>query len=124
MDSEVLHSYCNLLSRLDRTVMKMVSSSYGLDERYEAVATASFYMTRLMRYEAPGEKSSSIGILPHRDKNFLSIIGTNDVGGLEIETRDGDWIHFEPSPRSFIVIVAEALMVRISIHFCYAFVFN
>lgn len=69
-------------------------------------------MTRLMRYHAPGEGKSNIGILPHRDKSFLSVIGTNEVRGLEIETRDGDWIHFEPAPTKFIVVVGEALMVR------------
>ncbi|KAL1551450.1 deoxypodophyllotoxin synthase-like [Salvia divinorum] len=107
---ETLHSYCNLLSDLYWTVMKMVTSSYRLERHYSPLETASFYMTRLMRYHAPGEGKSNVGILPHRDKSFLSVIGTNEVRGLEIETRDGDWIHFEPAPTKFIVVVGEALM--------------
>ncbi|KAG6425975.1 hypothetical protein SASPL_110186 [Salvia splendens] len=107
---ETLQSYCNLLSELYWTVMKMVTSSYGLERHYSTLETASFYMTRLMRYHAPGEGKSNIGILPHRDKSFLSVIGTNEVRGLEIETPDGDWIHFEPAPTKFIVVVGEALM--------------
>ncbi|KAH6782121.1 hypothetical protein C2S51_007414 [Perilla frutescens var. frutescens] len=107
---EILQSYCNLLSEMERTVTKMVASSYGLEKYYEPLITSSFYMSRLMRYHSPGENNSSIGLIPHRDKNFVSIIGTNDVRGLEIQTRDGDWITFHPSPRKFILIVGEAFM--------------
>ncbi|KAK4479639.1 hypothetical protein RD792_015166 [Penstemon davidsonii] len=105
---ETMYSYCELLSKLDHTVMRMVTSSYGLEKYYEPLIKSSFYMTRLMKYHSPGENKSNIGIIPHKDKSFLSVIGTNEVNGLEIETPDGEWIHFHPSPSKFIVIVGEA----------------
>ncbi|KAL3824327.1 hypothetical protein ACJIZ3_020356 [Penstemon smallii] len=107
---EILYSYCEVLSKLDERVMRMVTSSYGLERYYEeALIKSSFYMTRLMKYHSPGEDKSNIGIIPHRDKSFLSVIGTNQVNGLEIQTPDdGQWIHFHPSPSKFIVIVGEA----------------
>ncbi|KAI3455377.1 hypothetical protein Pfo_012040 [Paulownia fortunei] len=107
---ETMYSYCKLLSKLDHTVMKMVASSYHLEKYYDPLIQSSFYMTRLMKYHPPGENESFIGIVPHRDKSFMAVIGTNEVKGLQIETRDGDWIDFEPSPGKFIVIVGEALM--------------
>ncbi|KAK6125157.1 hypothetical protein DH2020_041098 [Rehmannia glutinosa] len=109
---ETIYSYCKLLLELDHTVMKMVTSSYNLEKYYDPLIQSSFYMTRVMKYHSPGENKSDIGILPHKDKNFIAVIGTNEIKGLQIETRDGDWIDFEPSPGKFIVIVGEALMVR------------
>ncbi|GFP95368.1 probable 2-oxoglutarate-dependent dioxygenase aop1 [Phtheirospermum japonicum] len=106
---ETIHSYCKLLSKVDHLVMKMVASSYDLEKYYDPLIQSSIYMTRLMRYQSPGEKSS-VGLVPHRDKSFMSVIGTNEVEGLEIETRDGNWIDYEPSLGKFIVIVGEALM--------------
>ncbi|KAK6148928.1 hypothetical protein DH2020_016453 [Rehmannia glutinosa] len=107
---ETIHSYAKVLSKLDHTIMKMVGSSYNLEKYMDPLIQSSTYMTRLMRYHAPGENKRGIGIIPHRDKSFMSVIGTNEVKGLEIETRDGDWIDFEPSPGKFIVVVGEALM--------------
>ncbi|KAL8458118.1 hypothetical protein ACS0TY_035849 [Phlomoides rotata] len=106
---EALHSYCKLLTELDRTVMKMVVSSYGLEKYYDEIRESSFYMTRIMKYGL-SEKESDIGLVAHRDKSFMTVIGTNEVKGLQIETRDGDWIDFEPSVGKFIVIVCEAFM--------------
>ncbi|KAK6125162.1 hypothetical protein DH2020_041095 [Rehmannia glutinosa] len=107
---ETIYSYCKLLLELDHTVMKMVGSSYNLEKYMDPLIQSSFYMTRVMKYHSPGENKSDIGILPHRDKSFMAIIGSNEVKGLQIETRDGDWIDFEPSPGKFIVIVGEPFM--------------
>jgi isopenicillin N synthase-like dioxygenase len=108
--SETLYSYCQLLLELHHAVMKMVIGSYGLDKYYDPLIQSSFYMTRIMKYNAPGKNESRIGIVPHRDKSFMTVIGTNEVKGLQIETPDGEWIDFEPSPSKFIVVVGEAMM--------------
>lgn len=98
--------------------MKMVLTSYGLDDFHHPLSEeSSFYMTRIMKYHAPGETRAGIGLVPHRDKSFMAVIGTNEVEGLEIETPNGEWINFEPSPHRFIVIVGEALMVRFPCQF-------
>ncbi|KAL7140024.1 hypothetical protein ABFS83_09G093000 [Erythranthe nasuta] len=107
---ETIYSYCKLLSELNKTVVKMVADSYGLEKYYDPLMESSFYMTRLMRYNTPGENQCSIGIVPHRDKSFITVIGTNEVKGLEIETRGGDWIDYEPSLGKFIVIAGEPFM--------------
>ncbi|EYU24677.1 hypothetical protein MIMGU_mgv1a010266mg [Erythranthe guttata] len=108
---ETIHSYSNLLSELHNTVMKMVVSSYGLDDKYyDNLVDSSLYMTRLIEYRPPGENESDIGLQSHRDKGFLTVIGTNEVRGLQIETPGGEWIDFEPSPSKFLVLAGEAFM--------------
>ncbi|PIN09640.1 Iron/ascorbate family oxidoreductase [Handroanthus impetiginosus] len=105
---ETIYSYSKILLDLDHKVMKMVFSSYGLEKYYDPFIQTSLYLTRLMRYQSPGENESGIGIIPHRDKSLMSVIGTNEVKGLQIENPNGDWVDFEPSIGKFIVIAGEA----------------
>lgn len=112
-----MSSYTNSLSGFHGTVIKMVASCFGLEKYYEPLMESSLYVTRLMKYNSPGENQSGIGIVAHRDKSFMTVIDTNEVKGLEIETRDGHWIDYEPSPGKFIVIVGEAFMVRYMFNF-------
>ncbi|KAG8388308.1 hypothetical protein BUALT_Bualt02G0112000 [Buddleja alternifolia] len=111
---ETMQSNSKVSLELIHMVMKMVLSSYGLEKYSNSLIESSFYMKRLIRYKSQGENETSIGILPHRDKSFMSIISTNEVKGLQIETPQGEWIEFEPSPSKFILIVGEAFMVRSS----------
>ncbi|KAG8388310.1 hypothetical protein BUALT_Bualt02G0112200 [Buddleja alternifolia] len=91
-------------------VMNMVLSSYGLEKYCNSLIESSFYMKRLIKYKSQGENETSIGLLPHTDKTFMSIISTNEVKGLQIKTPQGEWIDFEPSPSKFILLVGEAFM--------------
>ncbi|XP_022886798.1 probable 2-oxoglutarate-dependent dioxygenase AOP1 isoform X1 [Olea europaea var. sylvestris] len=106
------HSYCKLLLELDQAVMEMVINSYGVQKYYNPLIQSSFYLTRFMKYRVPEENEINIGLIPHTDKNFLTIIDTNRVRGLEIETRDGEWIDYQPSPSTYLVMAGEPMMVR------------
>ncbi|KAK3020544.1 hypothetical protein RJ639_047456 [Escallonia herrerae] len=104
--------YAKLLSEFDHEVMKMVFESYGVDQMYcDALIQSSMYLMRFLKYQGPGvDDPNNIGLRPHIDKNFLAIIDTNQVKGLEIETRNGEWIGFEPSPSTYVVIAGEPFM--------------
>jgi isopenicillin N synthase-like dioxygenase len=46
----------------------------------------------------------------HRDYGFLTILRSQNVaGGLEVQTRDGDWIVVEAPPGSFVVNLGDLL---------------
>ncbi|PIA65340.1 hypothetical protein AQUCO_00100664v1 [Aquilegia coerulea] len=68
------------------------------------------YIVRLNKYNAPRTKETIMGVVPHKDKSFVSILGQNDVHGLEIQTKDGEWITMEPSASSFVVMIGEVFM--------------
>lgn len=71
---------------------------------------SSFYLLRFMKYRGARPEEINVGLQSHTDKNFLAIIDTNQVKGLEIQTKDGDWIGLDPSPSTFVVIVGEPFM--------------
>jgi isopenicillin N synthase-like dioxygenase len=66
---------------------------------------------RLLHYppqpaDAPDD---AFGSAPHTDYGFVTILAQDDVGGLEVRPRDGDWIAAPPIPGSFVVNVADML---------------
>ncbi|KAJ9692484.1 hypothetical protein PVL29_011512 [Vitis rotundifolia] len=106
---ESVHCYSKLLSELEQTVMRMVLESYGIENDFH-IGSATF-LIRFLKYRVPKMNESSISFPPHTDKSFISILHQNQVNGLEVETKDGKWIRYEPpSLPVFLVMAGEAFM--------------
>jgi isopenicillin N synthase-like dioxygenase len=66
---------------------------------------------RLLRYPAAASASSgAIGAGVHTDYGNLTLLATDDVGGLEVRTRAGEWIEAPVVPNAFIVNIGDCLM--------------
>jgi len=57
--------------------------------------------------EDMGEDQFGVG--PHTDFGVLTVLCQDDVGGLQVETVDGEWIEAPPIPGSLVVNVADLL---------------
>lgn len=94
--------------------MRMVFASYGAEKYCDPLIKSSFYLMRFLKYRTPQVDEINVGLHPHVDKDFLGILDTNQVTGLEIELKNGDWITYEPLPFSstFLVIAGEPFQVN------------
>src|ERR1700735_4390554 len=66
---------------------------------------------RLLHYPAsPTAAAAPIGAGEHTDYGNLTLPATDDVGGLEVRTRVGQWIEAPVLPGAFIVNIGDCLM--------------
>nr|GEX16485.1 2-oxoglutarate-dependent dioxygenase AOP3-like [Tanacetum cinerariifolium] len=110
--SENTLKYMKMLSEIDQCVMRMVYDSYGVDTKQcDQFITSMFYLARFIKYRPPSEDKRAMAIdHPMTEKSFISILGDNNVKGLEIQMRNGEWIYHTPSPSTFVVIAGEPFM--------------
>src|SRR5277367_4150040 len=66
---------------------------------------------RLLHYPAPPQGSEPrTGAGVHTDYGNLTLLATDDVGGLEVRARNGEWIEAPVIPGAFIVNIGDCLM--------------
>lgn len=67
-----------------------------------------------MKYKGPQTSETKLGLNSHTDKNIVTILYQNQVDGLEVQTKNGEWINVKPSPDSFIAMIGDSLYVSCS----------
>lgn len=109
-----MHPVAKHLYELERIVRRMILESLGVAKYYESQNESMWYLFRFSEYEPPSKEEKEkkidkkLGYYSHQDTNTLSIIKQIQTDGLELKTRDGDWIVATPSPDSFIVMAGNS----------------
>ncbi|XP_030464483.1 deoxypodophyllotoxin synthase-like [Syzygium oleosum] len=107
----IMNSYAKLAAELDWTVTRMIFESYNSEKHYDSYIGSTTYLLRLLKNRAPLENEPNLGFINHTDKSFTTILHQDsEVNGLEVETKDGEWITVEMSPSKFVVMAGDALM--------------
>jgi len=100
------------VSRLDGMIRKMCLESLGVEKYLDEHMNSTYYLARLIKYKAPQTNEPKVGIPQHTDKNIFTILCQNHIDGLEVQTKNGDWIKYKPSTsNSFVVITGDTFYV-------------
>jgi isopenicillin N synthase-like dioxygenase len=95
-------------------MMKLAALGLGLDEHFfQDKIDRHITAMRINHYPAqtslpePGQLRAGA----HTDYGLLTILnGENTPGGLQVQTRSGDWVGVETDPDTFVVNIGDLLM--------------
>ncbi|KAK2651421.1 hypothetical protein Ddye_011277 [Dipteronia dyeriana] len=107
--SKTIQSFSEILSELDGTIRRMVLESFGLEKYMDEHMNSTNYLLRVMKYKGPQTSETKIGLNAHTDNSVVTILLQNQVEGLEVQTKDGQWINVKPSLDSFIAMIGDSL---------------
>ncbi|XP_009781853.1 gibberellin 2-beta-dioxygenase 8 [Nicotiana tabacum] len=106
----LLEEYGKHQSRLATTIFKVLASDLNLGplqtQSHLSVATG---LLRVYRYPRCHEPEGAWGIDVHTDSSVLSIIHQDEVGGLQVYSKDHQWLDVNPLPNTLIVNIGDML---------------
>ncbi|XP_055831365.1 probable 2-oxoglutarate-dependent dioxygenase AOP1 [Solanum dulcamara] len=106
---KTIQSYSEQLSELDQTIRKMILESLGVEKCMDEHMNSTNYLLRVMKYKGPQSSETKLGLNAHTDKNIVTILYQNQVNGLEVLSKDGQWINVDPTPDTFTVMIGDSL---------------
>lgn len=105
-------AYFHQAHRVAHHLMRGFAIGLGLDEQF-FLKTAARPISRasFVYYPAQPEElgEEQFGVGPHTDFGVLTVLCQDSVGGLQVQTADGDWIEAPPIPGTLIVNVGDLL---------------
>jgi isopenicillin N synthase-like dioxygenase len=107
-------TFTELYSTFDRTGLKILAAIarfLGVDEDYfaDTVRDGNSVM-RLLHYPPiEGEPGSHVRAGAHEDINTITLLLGAEEAGLELLTREGDWIPVAPRPGEMVVNIGDML---------------
>jgi isopenicillin N synthase-like dioxygenase len=103
--------YYDLMEDLSRRVLGVLCGAMGIDEKSLRPKFANqLAQLRLLYYPAqPVEDDPLLGVRPHHDTSFMTMLVQDDAGGLEVQDRNGDWLVVPPRPDMVVVNVGSYL---------------
>jgi len=78
-------------------------------DHFDRLCDRSYSSLRLTHYPPVEYGADEFGIAPHTDSSFITLLAQNPVPGLQIRTREGEWIDAPVIPDSFVVNTGDVL---------------
>ena len=109
---EVLEKYTCNMTKLGRNLMRLALLSSGVKDLslMQTLDTPTIWL-RLLHYPPISKNSPSdlYGSAPHTDFGCLTILAQDEIGGLQVQTLEGEWIDVPKIEGSFVVNVGDML---------------
>ena len=109
---DVVLEYTSAMRTLGEQLMRAVGLGLGLSadyfaSRYDDDPTCLF---RIFNYPSlAAKKDDDWSVRQHTDMGFLTILKQDDLGGLEVQSPDGEWLPAPPVPGTFVINIGDML---------------
>lgn len=61
--------------------------------------------------QPPPERESEIGVVGHSDSGGFTILWQDANGGLEVQSKNGDWVGAPPIPETFVINLGNVMQI-------------
>ncbi|XP_050238895.1 gibberellin 20-oxidase-like protein [Mercurialis annua] len=113
--SEVLQEYGIRMTELSKKIIEILILSLGdvLDKKakfYESEFSNCHGYLRIINYTPPEIVTDTVeGLGMHTDMSCVTIVYQDQIGGLQVKSRDGKWMDINPCEESLIVNIGDLL---------------
>jgi isopenicillin N synthase-like dioxygenase len=103
-------AYLEAMTVLGQRLLEGMAVGLGLDRSWFAdnLTADPLVLFRIFRYPPVPDHSTDWGVGEHTDYGLLTLLGQDELGGLEVRTADG-WLPAEPMPGSFVCNLGDML---------------
>lgn len=107
---EAISAYHNAMMGLSERLVTLTAEGLGLRaDFFDAAMRDPVGNLRLLHYPPSPQPGESGGCGEHTDYGFMTILAQDDVGGLQIEASDGQWLDIAPHSTEFVVNLGDLL---------------
>ena len=107
---EALMCYYRDVSKLGHELLRLFALALDLDEEFFLPYHQNAHVTwRIMRYFPGDYGRGQYGTAPHTDFGTITLLAQDQQGGLEICSRDGEWIRAPQIAGSFVVNIGDLM---------------
>lgn len=109
---EVVELYFDSVCSLARTMFQIFAVSFGMSEEFfDDKIDRPIATLRLLHYPSRSRVNPTDhpGIGAHADYECFTILAQDEIGGLQVQNRGGEWIEVPPIPSTFVINIGEML---------------
>jgi isopenicillin N synthase-like dioxygenase len=116
---QVMGEYFEKKKELCDRIHKIILASLGVSNYYASHFERCNLWFRMNEYQVRcDEASGSISLPVHTDGGSITILHEDEVGGLQVSSKAGNWVDVKPTPNSFIVFLGDTLQAWSNKRFC------
>jgi isopenicillin N synthase-like dioxygenase len=109
---QTVYAYYQAMRLLGQRLFRLFALALDLEAGFfdEKIDKPTGHM-RLLRYppQADLDDRKSWGIAPHTDYECFTILAQDEVGGLQVQNADGQWIEAPPIPETFVINIGDLI---------------
>ena len=114
-DQETCQDCGQEMVKLAYKLLELIALSLDLPaDRFHGFFKDQTSFIRLNHYPPCPTPELALGVGRHKDGGALTILAQDDVGGLEVKRKDGEWVRVKPTPDAYIVNVSDIIQVTFS----------
>ena len=110
----LMEAYYKAATELASVLQKAFALALGLPERFFSELFVDQSSLLKINHYPPQDNPttvSNIGVVPHSDEGGFTILWQDNNGGLEVESKGGEWVVAPPIEETFVINLGDTMQI-------------